>query len=579
MQKSLIDRVFPKPKKAILPQYDPPTSYHDEPQHARSEGTASTSNTWDSRSPPGSVEGTPKPQPVPMSASIIHHEDPFLAVDRAAQNLQRTIQSLLDFQYEALNGRLQGDGDDASQSSLTPTRSTFSGSARNLSASGAMPLRQPAKKKITLKGARRGIGKSMHEFAALKAEELRITENEKIHRKAALDKIAIFETKRESVQHEITTLQHQASESESNNLRQEARVVQDEIHELEGRLMELKAKHRHLSDRAEQLENTTASELSSYQGALSLVDKEVRKFLKHPPVRQGLGPRSLTQGQDMYSLRPERRTLELAKEQWSTELETLDEHKTDTENEKNALLAGSKVWREVVTKIDDFEQLVRSHMRSDKTTDSDSTSNVVASLDTTMQFLQQSLQQAESKDWKLLICAIGPELESFRQARTLLAPGEAPSNITSTSNGTTTTTAGTANNDDEEEDNDIPHADLLNDTQSPSLSFHPTISHVSNASNNATHNDDLTTPARSNSSSNESLEATLKNIGPTSPSLMAASSSARIQASIPTMKSSSRNGKGPEMARQNSTGRGARESYPESDDDDDDPGPDFLVSH
>lgn len=479
-----------------------------------------------------------------MSASIIHHEDPFLAVDRAAQNLQKTIQSLLDFQNEALNGRYQDDGESASQRSLTPTRSTFSGSVRNLSASGAMPLRQPAKKKTTLKGARRGIGKSMHEFAALKNEELKITENESTHRKTALDKITMLETKRESVQHEITVLEQRASGDESNSLRNEAQTVQNEIHELEGRLMELKAKHRHLTDQAEQLENTAASELSSYQGALNLVDKEVRSFLRHPPVKQGLGPRSLQLGQDMYSLRPERRTLELAKEQWIAELETLEEHRTETENERSALIEGSKTWREVVQKIDDFEQLVRSHMKNSASSP-DSTSSVVASLDQTMHFLEECLQEAETKDWKLLICAIGPELESFRQARSLLAPEEVLPHTVDEGHAEINSTTHT-----DEEDGDVPHTDLL-DTQSSSLSFRPTINQRTSQENG------FPATTRSPSSSNESLKATLKNTVP--------EVSSRLQSSV-VMRSSS--GKLPER-------RNTRNSESE----DDDPGPDFLLSH
>lgn len=544
MQKSFLDRVFPNPKKAILPQYDPPVSYHDEPQRARSVGATSTSNASDSRSSLKSLELNSKLQPAPMSASIIHHEDPFLSVDRAAQNLQRTIQSLLDFQNEALNGRHRDDGDDTSQRSLTPTHSTFSGSVRNLSTSGAMPLRQPVKKKTTLKGARRGIGKSMHEFAALKNEELRITENERTHRRTALDKIAVLETKRESVQHEMTVLQQQPSGNESNNLRQEAQNIQNEIHEIEGRLMELKVKHRHLTDQAEQMENAAASELSSYQDALSLVDKEVRNFLRHPPVRQGLGPKTLQQNHDMYSLRPERRTLDLAKEQWNAELQTLDGHKTETEKERDALIEGSKIWREVVHEIDDFEQLVRSHMRSNAS-DPDSTSSVVASLDKTMHFLEQKLHEAEAKDWKLLICAIGPELESFRQARTLLAPEDPLEGLASTDNE-----AVDSHSHIDEEDSDIPHADLLNE-QSPSLSFRPTVNHRDSQENG------FSTTTKSNSSSNESLKATLKNTVQEPP--------ARLQNSV-IMKSSS--GKLPER-------RDTR--YSESEDDD--PGPDFLVSH
>lgn len=475
-----------------------------------------------------------------------------------------------------------------------PVHSTITGSARNLSTSGATPLRQPVKKKTTLKGARRGIGKSMHEFAALKNEELKITEDEQAHRRTALDKITVLESKRESVQHEISILQEQTSGSESTSLRQEAQTVQNEIHELEGRLMELKAKHRHLTNQAEQLENSAASELSSYQGALALVDKEVRTFLRHPPVKQGLGPRNLQRGQDMYSLRPERRTLELAKEQWTTELDTLKEHKTETENERDALIEGSKIWREVIQKIDDFEHLVRSHMKNSPS-NPDSTSSVVTSLDTTMHFLEETLQHAESKDWKLLICAIGPELESFRQARTLLAPDEPQPAIRTTTNtyssarnGATGSSSNTSlpADEEEEEDSDVPHADLLNAhslSSSPSLSFRPTIDidYATPPAQNQTQDNGFPTTTTtasatksknsSTTSSNSSLKATLRNVALTPEPSASLSTSTRQQSSfISNLSSSSTSEK---MSERN--GRDTR--YSESEDDD--PGPDFLLSH
>jgi hypothetical protein len=41
-------------------------------------------------------------------------------------------------------------------------------------------------------------------------------------------------------------------------------------------------------------------------------------------------------------------------------------------------------------------------------------------MDNVMGFLDQRLQEAEDKDWKLLICCIGAELEAFREGREIL---------------------------------------------------------------------------------------------------------------------------------------------------------------
>ncbi|KAK5943184.1 hypothetical protein PMZ80_004190 [Knufia obscura] len=591
MQRSIIERVFPKPKRPLLPQYDETaSSYHDEEHHYSITSTpglhpdSHTSKQSTSKSSRRSSHGSQSKsqsrsqlQPAPLSASIIHHDDPFLAIDRAAATLQRTIQSLLDFQSQALSGRHQEETDAAStQRSISPSLSRTGLSTTThdfgISVVGTVPIRQPRQKNPTLRSTRRSIVKSMQEFAALKEEELKITQDETSHRRTALAKATDLETKREAVQHEIHTLQERSSGHDANNLRSEAQSVEQEIHELEGRLMELKARHRHLVHRATQLENTAASELSSYEGTLALIDKDTRSFLTRPPVKQSLGPRNLAhrvEGQDMYALRPERRTLELAKEQWAGELDLLQTHSSDIEREKQALLDGAEMWKETIQKIDHFEHNLRLRMKEG----SGSSSDIVTDLDSTVHFLQAKLSQAESQHWTLLFCAIGAELEAFRQARALLVPGETPP----TSDGYATNGISDRRSHTEEEDSDVPHADLLG-AQSPEL----TSSHLNQPNHN---NNDLEqsliehdhqdSRATDTASSNESLQATLHAFPP----------SAALSASVPT----SRDNHNRDHKRTSSASASASASpsnqlptrrltrYSESEDDD--PGPDFLVSH
>lgn len=335
MQKSFIERVFPSPKHPILPQYGDRVTLNNE-HSSKEPGTKLPSTLSTPRSSRRSSGSKILLKEAPLSASIIHHEDPFLAVDRAAQNLQKTIQSLLDFQSQCLSGRTSDErADTVSQQSQLPVSSTDATSVHSQSISGTVPIRQPPKKGMTLRGVRRGLVKTMHKFAALKEEERRITEDECARRKTALDRVSDLETRRQAVEHEILTLKDRLSNVSSHDLRSEAQAVEQEIHELEGRLMELKAKHRHLIIRAEQLENSAASELSSYEGTLALVDKETKAFLRQPPVKQALSPRHQpTQLEtDMFVLTPDRRTLDMAKDQWTNELGILEIHKQDVQRD------------------------------------------------------------------------------------------------------------------------------------------------------------------------------------------------------------------------------------------------------
>jgi len=588
MQRSIIERVFPKPKGSLLPQYDESSpSYHDEehsttstPSRIRLDNNTLGPSTPRSsrRSSHGSQsqsQSRSQLQPAPLSASIVHHDDPFLAVDRAAANLQRTIQALLDFQGEALSGRHRAEADGEStprSSSPSQSRTGYSTSTHDFAtlSPAAVPVRQPKQKRKTLRGTRRGLVQSMQEFAALKQQELKITQDETAHRQTALEKASALETKREAVQHEIRTLQERATGNEANTLRTEAQSIEQEIHELEGRLMELKARHRHLTDRAAQLENSAASELSSYEGTLALINKETTLFLRRPPVKRTLSSRNLTQherGQDMYALRPERRTLDLAKDQWEAELGLLEAHRSDTERERQALLHGAEVWKDVIQTIDQFEHNLRTKVKAGHP---DSAPEIIHDLDTTIHFLQEKLSQAELQDWKLLICAIGAELEAFHQAKSLLAPDQIPP--ANTGHGMNDTCTHQPHADDD--DSNVPPADLLG-AQSPELtSAHLAISRPEqhNLSDpteiedtNSVHNGNN----RNTSSSNESLRATLHAFPPST------SLSASTPAAGDTKNRDHKRTSSSSAAKQLPARRSTRFSESE----DDEPGPDFLVSH
>lgn len=576
MQKSIIESIFPKPKQPLLPQYDEHlTRYRDDESTSQTKASsrirlnsnASSARTSDegssrNRSPANSRSHVSL-QAAPLSASVIHYDDPFIAVDRAAATLQETIQSLLDFQSHALIDRIPSyQNDSASPRSATPTQSTRTGSIRTeqgLRVSGVVPIRQPATKKLTLRGARQGIGKSLLEFIALKDEELRIAQSEKANREVSLDKISEFQSKREAVHHEIGLLRERADSEQYRALRDESGIVEKQIKELEEQLLELKARHRHLLAKITREENSSASQLSSYEGTIEGIDKEIRHFLRRPIVKQGLGPRNLSiprdglaQAQDLYALRPERRTLALAREQWTNELELLNGHEADVRREKEALSEGLELWQKAVTQIDEFERSLRQTI---KTSNSSTISGILASLDSTLLFLQQTLNKAEANDWTLLVCAIGAELDAFKEARAILAPDEPLPALPALDPPADVAKFG------DEENNDVPYADLLG-SRPPEDYTSDTKVRNSGRVNDRKNGKDAE-KLISAASSNESLNATLKQF-PVDDVASRSASSSKYSRPVPKPTNSG-----------NSSS--AIDVYPESDDDD--PGPDFLVSH
>lgn len=543
MQRSIIDRVFPKPK-ALLPQYDDRLStYHDDDTSTRMFHStrsieigiplsSSQSTTRRSSNSDGGSKSQNGLQAAPLSASLMHHDDPFLAVDRAAARLQQTIQSLLDFQSQSLSGRhnIDVEGSVLSEGSATPTLSATQASTTISMPHRVTPKRQPKQKPLTLKGTRRAIGDSMRELATLKEEELKLTVAEQKHRQVALDQVLSMETKTEAVQDELRLLKERVEGDQSRALRAEVGTIDEEIHELENRLMELKTRRRHLLDQATQIESAAASEISSYEGTLRSIEKQKQKFLRSPPVSHGLGPRSFSshEGQDMYALRPERRTLELAKEQWDHELKTLESHKAMVERDYEALNEGAVIWVDTVGRIDRFERTLRQKMKEN---DAKSLKDLTGLLDNTTQHLQGNFKLARTQDWKLLICALGAELEAFRQARLLLLPDE-----------------------------DLPPFYEMAD---PDVQIFDTAEEegLDSAYSQAT----AVNGNRSISSSNESLEATLRQFSPSEPVTQAARNEMQDGALEDTGRSSS------------SKTLLIQPAYSESEDDE--PGPDFLISH
>lgn len=562
MQKSLIERVFPKPKRSILPLYDESPNYQDEENTSSHAAIRLQNDVSSSRLSMTSSGSKTSLKAAPLSASVVHHNDPFLAVDRAAQNLQRTIQSLLDFQSQNLSGRTQENAENNASYQSTSGHSDYVSSV-----AGTIPIRQPKKTKLSLRGARRGLVKSMQEFAALQEEELHIIEAERTRRRNALDRISELETRREAVEHEIQSFREHSSNNNGHTFRSEAGQIEKEIHELEGRLMELKARHRHLIRRAEQVENTTASELSSYEGTLKLVEKETRAFLRRPPVSQALSPRGASiveTDTNMYILTADRRNLAMAKEQWSNELNILAMQEKDVVRDREALLEGAEIWKATTVRVEAFEQDLRTQMKTtsqssakDKSAEeANSIASILRSLDDTAIFLHQQLEKAESQNWNLLICAIGAELEAFREARALLAPNEPTFTLNGDHGhieGDTQTT--TTNPESESENSDIPHADLLSDGEY--LAERISAGMGGPLINTITANEDL-------EGSNESLKATLRDL----PSSQKASIGGTVVA-IPRSEDTNANTNKPQRS---------ATTYSESEDDDV-PGPEFLISH
>lgn len=256
---------------------------------------------------------------------------------------------------------------------------------------------------------------------------------------------------------------------ELRELREERERVGGEIADLEARLAALKQRRKFLDGRIEEVRNAREAGLSGYRGALKEVEGKIAALLRTPGVtpldvnsfrgadgngdsedggeRVGQGSPG---GVEFLRLRPERRTAEMAREWWEAEMEILERRKTEVDKEKTALEEGSEVWNDAVKLVSEFEAGLRRELAGaeggkmlesregkgkgkEKASDSGASSPppspvppeqaMYTQLDkmaAVMAGLEERLNLAEEKGWNLLICAIGAELEAFRQAEGML---------------------------------------------------------------------------------------------------------------------------------------------------------------
>ncbi|KAE8134336.1 hypothetical protein BDV38DRAFT_255664 [Aspergillus pseudotamarii] len=364
---------------------------------------------------------------LPIRASV-YHQDPLIYIDRQAKHIQHNLQALIDAQSEGLLAGLQGP-----QLNETPTgSSTPSTEPSILQKPLTVPVRQPVTEKISLRAAREGIFKSIFDLLKLREEEREILTARVAIRTDALDEINSFTTKRAGLEEAVSTIHNNKESQRTEELREEGHKLEADIHELETKLSLMRARHRHVVEELAYMENSVDSKLSSYKASLSLLESDIQKFLQNPPVPP---QSSSANGATLYSLNPKRRTLDMAREHWTTEQSELRKRQEEVGLEIQALEAGGGVWKQVILEVYRFERRLKVAMRRslqnqsqasessravENNSELDHVRGILEDLHNTTEHVEHCLGVAEEKNWKLLVCCVAAELEALREAREML---------------------------------------------------------------------------------------------------------------------------------------------------------------
>ncbi|EFY91502.1 hypothetical protein J3459_013846 [Metarhizium acridum] len=386
--------------------------------------------------------------------------------------LERDIQQLLDSQVAGLvSGSENGGLSLASREidvhsdtgSSTPT-GTFYSTATSTSQmprslhipptstpeGNIIPVRQPANNRsIGLKSARKGLRRAILSLVELREEEIDKINTAIEERKNALAQLNTLGTRRLGIQAKIMAVDCDKNEPLGRQLRElEAKYnsVNQEIATLDERLMSLRNQRQWLKEKMNDAKGKREAGLSGYRGALKDVDSELAFLVRRPsflPLESavfGADGGALSEdvessgGLEFFRLIPERRTPEMAKSWWEAELEILQRRRIQVDKDRQALEKGADVWDHVVALVSDFESELRRLLKDgigssaqtsvkgkeNAVSDGDLIQAQLVSMNTVLEELEEAMRQAEARSWNLLICAIGAELETFREAQSVL---------------------------------------------------------------------------------------------------------------------------------------------------------------
>ncbi|CAK7220590.1 hypothetical protein SBRCBS47491_004240 [Sporothrix bragantina] len=412
-------------------------------------------------------------------------------LQRRERALQQEIQAFLDAQSAGLSAGLgrgplnpspgpssdggYGGGGSRSSRSNTPTAESVSGRSlrlptdRSTPTGAIIPVRQPRQRKIGLRSARAGLARNISMLADLKAEEDVSLKAALFARRRALDHLRRLSGQRSNIARELDTLETDKEEPltrELATLQKGYASTNQEIADAERKLASLKHRKRALEKSMEAVMSKRESGLSGYRGALKEVNEQLTAVLRRPPIQPldvdalGTGGAERAEqeeggirlddrggavdedadidasaGIEFLRLLPERRTAEMAKFWWESEMRLLEKRRNEVGTERIALEEGGAVWQEAVQLVSEFEANLRKEMagtvededesdtakgKTRTPTPEERMQTQLQTMATVIKGLRGHLRTAEDKGWNLLICAIGAELEAFREARDML---------------------------------------------------------------------------------------------------------------------------------------------------------------
>ncbi|MCJ1288844.1 hypothetical protein MMC34_000374 [Xylographa carneopallida] len=291
----------------------------------------------------------------------------------------------------------------------------------------------PTQKRVGLQAARKGILRGLHDLVEVKAQEEAVLAAQLSQHEDTLTEMEAAEAKRRGIMGQIEAIERDGREGMEavGKLEREERNIERAILETEERLAELRVRLKRVRARREEGGNKLDARLSSWRAALEDLERGVGE--------RWLGDKGaeLRKAKGVWALPRERRTLGLVCESVKEEKGEIEGKLDRTEREREACARGAEVWTDVVATIAEVERRLKSELRSttspEKPTiglgERNGEEEIAAEvgMEAMLQHMTRALsilctrlELAETQGWKLLVCSIGAEVEGLREGREML---------------------------------------------------------------------------------------------------------------------------------------------------------------
>lgn len=325
----------------------------------------------------------------PSASSYALQRSPLHGLQKQTRMLTEELQVLLDAQSAAL----------MSGGSFSGARSNGSGSSYLQSSK-----RDGRKRAISLQEARNGVLKAMRALAEIKDIEEDVYASQAAEREDLVKTVEGWGKKRRLLEDEIHTIEEGNDGQRAEALREEKSEIEHELHQLRLQLSKLETRHSTISMQLSELESTISSKTSSYQVSLVSLKQRTANFLS---THRYASPST-------------------AIESWALEKEALDEQKQQAKTEGDALRDGIIMWEDALSLVSGFEEKLRARLMASagvpgkKPDEGGIKEKIVRDIEDVIEQLEQRLKLAEGRNWRLLVCCVGAELQVFLEAREVM---------------------------------------------------------------------------------------------------------------------------------------------------------------